>query len=47
MKTKTEERTISYEEFLRINKTEDLCFEVADGKISDDILINTKINKTT
>lgn len=37
MKTKTEEQAISYEEFLRIDKTEDLCFEVADGKISDDI----------
>lgn len=28
---------ITYEKFLELNKTEDLCFEVADGKISDDI----------
>lgn len=30
-------KKISYDEFLKLNETEDLCFEVADGKISDDI----------
>lgn len=28
---------INYDEFLEKDKTEDLCFEVNDGKISDDL----------
>ena len=28
---------ISYDEFIEKDKTEDLCFEIADGKISDDL----------
>ena len=37
MKELVEETSITAKEFIKKNKKEDLCFEVADGKISDDI----------
>ena len=37
MKKLVEETSITAKEFIKKNKKEDLCFEVADGKLSDDI----------
>lgn len=37
MKELVEETSITAKEFIEKNKKEDLCFEVSDGKISDDI----------